>query len=55
MRNLYTLAYPDLAPAQLGWIEAFRRAHDPQYGIARPHFTLVFGCSQVSEESTRRM
>ncbi len=50
MRTLYTLAYPTLPEADLGFLQRFRREHDVPYrDVVAPHFTLVFGCSEVAE------
>ena len=45
---LFVLAYPQLATADLNWIQAIRVAHDPHYELVKPHFTLVFGVADVA-------
>jgi len=48
MRSLYILCYPHLADADRKFIDRFRREHDiPFRDVVAPHFTLVFGCSDV--------
>ena len=54
MATLYTLAYPSLAGADAEAIEAIRREHDPQSGMVRAHFTLVFGCDAVAVDDYAR-
>ncbi|RQP21679.1 2'-5' RNA ligase family protein [Piscinibacter terrae] len=51
MKQLYTLAFPVLSRDDTQWIEAFRREHDPHCGLVDAHFTMVFGCSEVAEET----
>jgi 2'-5' RNA ligase len=49
-RRLYTLAYPKLDPHDSAMIDAFRALHDlPYVTVVRPHFTLVFGNSDVAD------
>ena len=40
--KLAVVAYPDLDEEDRQWIEAYRRAHDPQATRIAAHFTLVF-------------
>lgn len=40
---LYTVAFFDLPLAQAERVQAFRAAHDPQFPVIGPHFTLLFG------------
>jgi 2'-5' RNA ligase len=49
MRQLYTLAYPTLSPADVAFIDGFRRRHDSQHAMMRAHFTLAFGCAEVED------
>lgn len=45
---LYTLGFPQLAPADRRMIEDFRKAHDPPYrDVVQAHVTLVFGIEDV--------
>ena len=50
MTLLYTVAYPSLIPGDQEFIEQFRSENDPQFHLVRPHFTLVFGVSNVSPD-----
>lgn len=50
MRMLYTLAYPVLSEHDGHWIEAFRHEYDPQFAVIDAHFTMAFGCTDVSED-----
>jgi hypothetical protein len=48
MPTLYTLCYPRLADADRKFIDEFRREHDlPFRDVVAPHFTMLFGCSEV--------
>lgn len=50
MRALYTLAYPNIAPDNRLFIEAFRREHDLAHrDVVDVHFTLVFGNRDIQE------
>ena len=49
MRQLYTLAYPRLAPTDAAFIDGFRRQHDSQHALVPAHFTLAFGCAEVDD------
>jgi len=40
--RLLVLAYPEVAPTDLAWIESIRAAHDPASERVRAHFTLVY-------------
>lgn len=45
---LYTLCYPRLADADRKFIDEFRQEHDiPFRDVVAPHFTMLFGCSDV--------
>lgn len=49
-RRLYTLSFPDLFAGDRALIDAFRSAYDlPFRDVVKPHFTLVFGCSDLAE------
>lgn len=39
---LLIVAYPEFKPVDLDRIQGFRKAHDVQYKLVKPHFTLVF-------------
>ena len=43
MTALYTVAYPDWPAETHAFVDALRRAHDPQHGVVGAHFTLLFG------------
>lgn len=47
------LAYPELAPADLAWIEAIRAVHDPAHAIVAAHFTLVFPVASMNAADFR--
>lgn len=49
VQRLLTLAYPRLSADDTRRIDAIREMHDPNVGLVRPHFTLVFGCEAVPE------
>lgn len=40
--RLAIVAYPQVSDDDRRWIEAFRRAHDPEASLIAAHFTLVF-------------
>jgi 2'-5' RNA ligase len=42
MTLLAVVAYPVIAAPESRWIESVRAQHDPQAGLIRAHFTLVF-------------
>lgn len=46
--RLFVLAFPKLSPQDLAWIQAIRQAHDAQFEVVDPHFTLLFGTTAVS-------
>jgi 2'-5' RNA ligase len=46
---LFTIAFLDVLDAQRRFIDDFRRAHDPQFALVPPHFTLVFGVAGLDE------
>ncbi len=50
MATLFTLCYPKLTAGDHRFIEKFRLENDiPFRDVVAPHFTLVFGCGEVSE------
>lgn len=51
-RTLYTLAFPELTERELQWVNQLRHKHDAHTAsMVGPHFTLVFGCSDLDEVS----
>lgn len=46
---LLVVAYPELAAADLAWIEAIRAEHDPHATVIRAHLTLVFPLTGLPE------
>jgi 2'-5' RNA ligase len=48
--TLLVVAYPELAPADLDWIEALRQRYDPHSGLIAPHWTLVFPVADIAAE-----
>ena len=51
MTALYTLAYPKLSGADAERLEAFRSRHDPHHDIVAAHFTMVFACTGIDEQT----
>ena len=50
MRRLFTIAHPDLAPADAAFIDDFRAQYDAaQRARVAAHFTLVFGSTALPE------
>lgn len=48
--SLLVLAFPDLDPADLDWIQNYRKENDLlQYALVAPHFTLVFAVDDQDE------
>jgi 2'-5' RNA ligase len=45
--SLCVVAYPEVEAADWGWIQAIRRASDPQFNLIDPHFTLIFPTDAV--------
>jgi|GEM_PF-2038445 len=43
------IAIPDWEDGAASWIDAIRRAHDPQHGVVPAHVTLVFPTEEISE------
>ncbi|MEH6404215.1 MAG: 2'-5' RNA ligase family protein [Sneathiella sp.] len=50
MKQLYTLAFPKLNQHDQIWVDRTREQNDPDFQKVRPHFTLLFGCGDVSAE-----
>jgi 2'-5' RNA ligase len=42
---IFTLAMPRWSADAQAVVQQFRRAHDPQFELVAPHFTLVFGAA----------
>ncbi len=55
MTRLAVVAYPEFEPRDAAWIEAWRAAHDPQAGLIRAHFTLVFPLDGEPAELAREV
>ena len=51
MPQLYVIGYPELADRDHDWIQGLRRRHDPRADLVAPHFTLVFGITDVPAET----
>ncbi len=51
MSSLYVIGYPKLADRDFERIQSLRQEHDPQAGLVAPHFTLVFGLSDVPADA----
>jgi 2'-5' RNA ligase len=48
----YVVAYPEVAAADLQWIEDYRMVHDAYASnLIRAHFTLVFNISELDREA----
>jgi 2'-5' RNA ligase len=49
-RSLLAIAYPNISPADLEWMQSLRQKHDALYmDIVEPHFTLVFPVFDIDE------
>lgn len=48
MPSLYTVAFPKLSATDQGRIREIRKQFDPNFTKIGPHFTLLFGCAEVS-------
>jgi len=48
MPSLYTVAFPKLSATDQDWISKIRKKFDPNFTKIGPHFTLLFGCAEVS-------
>ncbi|MDO9114136.1 MAG: 2'-5' RNA ligase family protein [Polaromonas sp.] len=46
---IFTVAMPKWSADAQASVQRFRRAHDPQFGLIAPHFTLVFGATLEEE------
>ena len=54
MSLLYTVAYPEISPADSSFIQKFRQQNDlPYRDVIKTHFTLVFGCQAIKESDYR--
>jgi 2'-5' RNA ligase len=48
MPTLYTVAFPEVAPDAMSFIERFRQEHDlPYRDVVAAHFTMVFSCKTL--------
>lgn len=48
--GLAVIAYPELEPGDLAWIENIRADADPNHGLIGPHFTLVYPTNVLSPD-----
>ncbi len=48
--GLAVIAYPELEPGDLAWIENIRADADPNHGLIAPHFTLVYPTDVLSPD-----
>ena len=46
---IFTVALPKWRADAQACVQGFRRAHDPQFELIAPHFTLVFGAALEAE------
>lgn len=46
---IFTVAIPRWSADAQAVVQQFRRAHDPQFELVEPHFTLVFGAALEAE------
>jgi 2'-5' RNA ligase len=46
---IFTVAMPKWSVEAQACVQGFRRAHDPQFDLIAPHFTLVFGAALDAE------
>ncbi len=54
IRPLYTVAFPQLAPADRAWLEKLRSRHDPAASrTIAAHVTLVFAWQELAEARYR--
>lgn len=51
MSQLYVIGYPELADRDHDWIQGLRQRHDPQADLVAPHFTLVFGLTDMPADT----
>ena len=48
------LAYPELKSDDFDLIQGYRKLHDKQYSLVRPHFTFVFPVADITEKGFRK-
>lgn len=48
MPSLYTIAFPKLSATDQDWLAETRSQFDPNFTKINPHFTLLFGCAEIS-------
>jgi len=41
------VAYPEIEKKDFDWIQSIRNAHDPNYAVIAPHFSLVFPVTNI--------
>jgi hypothetical protein len=44
------IAYPELNQNDLGWVQEYRKRHDKQFTLVKPHFSLVFAIHDIGKE-----
>lgn len=54
MHEYYTVAFLDITPNDMRWLQFFREKHDSFYATVDPHFTLVFGIRGLSQDEYLR-
>lgn len=45
------IAYPELQQSDLDWIQDYRKQHDKQFILVKPHVTLVFAINDFDKDS----
>jgi len=45
--GLMAVAYPEIKKNDFEWIQSIRKAHDPNYVVIAPHFSLVFPVTDI--------
>lgn len=45
------IAYPELQQSDLDWIQDYRKQHDRQFSLVKPHVTLVFAINDLDKSS----
>ena len=51
MPRLLTIGYPEVPPEAATFVNAFRSKHDPRASVVEAHFTMVFGCAEVNQDT----
>lgn len=44
------IAYPELQQSDLDWIQDYRKQHDKQFSLVKPHVTLVFAIQDLDKD-----